>query len=67
MKKEIKPIIKKLDSIEEVLNGIWRDVDELEPKSIEQERKQVKTIEFIEELLSQAQESALEIRMIWSE
>lgn len=66
MKKEIKPIIKKLDSIEEVLNGIWRDVDELEPKSIEQERKQVKTIEFIEELLSQAQEAAIEIRMIWS-
>lgn len=67
MKKEIKPIIKKLDPIEEVLSGIWREIDELEPKSIKEERKQIKTIELIDELLGQVQESALEIRMIWSE
>lgn len=65
--RRIRPLIKKLDPIEEVLSGIWREIDELEPKSIKEERKQIKTIELIDELLGQVQESALEIRMIWSE
>lgn len=66
MKKEIKPIIKKLDPIEEVLSGIWREIDELEPKSIKEERKQIKTIELIDKLITRAQEVSLDIRLIWS-